>query len=154
MNTMFDISPLWRSTIGFDRLFDILDEVTKTDDSGSFPPYNIEQTGDDAYCLTMALAGWSPAEINMTAQPNVLVVAGEKTQQDNNRYLYQGIPGGSFERRFELADHVQVRDARMAEGMLIINLVREVPEALKPRRIEIANNDNQQPAIEQKKQAA
>lgn len=150
MNTMLDFRPLWRSTIGFDRLVDMLNETTKRDPTG-FPPYDIEQTGDDAYRLAIVLAGWSPVEINITAQPNVLVVAGEKAQPENRQYPYWGMPADSFERRFELADYVQVRDARMADGLLMIDFV---PEALKPRRIEIASNGNWPPTLVQKQQAA
>ena len=152
MSTLFDFAPLWRSTIGFDHLLDVLGQAAKTDDAVNYPPYNIERTGEDVYRLTLALAGWMPNEVSVTTEPNVLVVSGEKAEPQGKQYLYRGIPTVSFERRFNLAEYVQVRAAKMADGLLTIELVREVPEALKPRRVAIANS-NEPRAIEQKQAA-
>ena len=149
MNTMFDFAPLWRSGIGFDHLFDMLGQAAKADQADNYPPYDIEKTGTDAYCVTLAVAGWTPDEITVTAEPNVLVVSGQQAEPEDKQYLYRGLPVAAFERRFNLADHVQVREARMADGLLTIDLVREVPEALKPRRIQIAKGSEPK-AIEQK----
>ena len=140
MNTMFDFAPLWRSGIGFDRLFNMLEQAGKTDQADNYPPYDIERTSEDVYRLTMALAGWKADEITVVAESNVLVVSGQKAELENQLYLYRGIPVGAFERRFNLADHVQVREARMVDGLLTIDLMREIPEPLKPRRIQIANS--------------
>ena len=152
MNTMLDLAPLWRSGIGFDHLFDVLGQAMNTNNSAKYPPYDIERTGEDAYRLTLALAGWSPNEITVTAEPNLLVISGEKAESEGAQYLYRGIPSLAFEQRFSLADHVQVRDARMTDGLLVIDLMRELPEALRPRRIEIANSNEPQ-ALEQKQAA-
>ena len=140
MSTMFDFAPLWRSGIGFDHLFDMLGQAAKADQADNYPPYDIEKTGADAYRVTLAVAGWKPDEITVTAEPNVLVVSGQQTEPEGKQYLYRGLPLVVFERRFNLADHVQVREARMADGLLTIDLMREIPEALKPRRIQIANS--------------
>ena len=148
MNTMLDLAPLWRSGIGFDHLFDVLGQAMNTDNSAKYPPYDIERTGEDAYRLTLALAGWTPNEVTVTAEPNLLVISGEKTESEGTQYLYRGIPSVAFEQRFNLADYVQVRDAQMADGLLVIDLVRELPEALRPSRIEIANSSEPQ-ALEQ-----
>lgn len=154
MNTMFDLAPLRRSGIGFDHLFEMLGQAMNTENTAKYPPYDIERTGEDAYRLTLALAGWSPNEITVTAEPNLLVISGEKAEPKGTQYLYRGIPSVAFEQRFSLADHVQVRDARMTNGLLVIDLVRELPEALRPRRIEIANsNEPQAQALEQKQAA-
>jgi molecular chaperone IbpA len=149
---MFDLAPLRRSGIGFDHLFEMLGQAMNTENTAKYPPYDIERTGEDAYRLTLALAGWSPNEITVTAEPNLLVISGEKAESEGAQYLYRGIPSLAFEQRFSLADHVQVRDARMADGLLVIDLVRELPEALRPRRIEIANSNEPQ-ALEQKQAA-
>jgi molecular chaperone IbpA len=152
MNTMLDLAPLWRSGIGFDHLFDVLGQAMNTDNSAKYPPYDIERTGEDAYRLTLAVPGWTPNEITVTTEPDVLVISGEKTESEGTQYLYRGIPWVAFEQRFNLADYVQVRDARMADGLLVIDLMRELPEALTPRRIEIANSNEPQ-ALEQKQAA-
>lgn len=152
MSTVFDFAPLWRSGIGFDHLLDVLGQVMDTEEDAKYPPYNIERTGEDAYRLTLALAGWMPNEITVTTEPNLLVISGEKAEPEGKQYLYRGISTVAFERRFNLADYVQVRAARMADGLLIIDLVRQLPEALKPRRIEIANS-NEPRALEQKQAA-
>ena len=149
MSTMFNLAPLWRSTIGFDRLFDALERVTTAGDA-LYPPYDIEKTGEDRYRLTLALAGWMPEEISVTTEPNQLVVAGaKKSDADGAEFLYRGIPVGIFERRFSLADYVEVAGARFENGLLTIDLVRQMPEAMKPCRIAIANS-NEPPAIENK----
>jgi molecular chaperone IbpA len=143
---------LWRSTIGFDRTLDVLGQMTNGENPTKYPPYDIERTGDDAYRLTLAVAGWLPNEITVTTESNQLVISGNKTEPRGTQYLYQGIPWVAFERRFSLADYVQVHEARMVDGLLVIDLVREVPEALKPRRIQIANG-NEPPALEHQQAA-
>src|SRR5689334_14689424 len=132
----FDLNPLWRSTIGFDRLFDLLDETQhRTEDN--YPPYNIERLGDDRYQISLALAGFSPDQIAVTAEQNVLTVEGRKSDEDEHEYVYQGISARTFKRQFNLADYVQVKTAAFDNGLLRIELVREIPEGMKPRRIAI-----------------
>jgi molecular chaperone IbpA len=132
----YDFSPLWRSTIGFDRLFDLLDETQhRTEDN--YPLYNIERLGEDRYQISLALAGFSPDEIAVTAEQNVLAVEGRKSDKDQHEYLYQGISARSFKRQFNLADYVQVKTATFDNGLLRVELVREIPEVMKPRRIAI-----------------
>ncbi len=136
-----DFSPFYRSTVGFDRLFSMLDSMGQPESAQSYPPYNIERTGEDAYRITMAVAGFGEEELELEAHRNVLTVKGEKTEQkdgDGIELLYRGIAGRTFERRFQLADHVEVKGAALKNGLLHIDLVREVPEELKPRRISIA----------------
>ena len=152
MSTMFDLAPLWRSGIGFDHMLDMLGQAAKSQNPTKYPPYDIERTGDDAYRLTLALAGWSPNEVTVTSEPNLLVISGGKAEPEGKEYLYRGIPTVAFEQRFSLADYVQVRNARMADGLLVVELVRELPEALKPRRIQIANSNEPQ-ALEHKQAA-
>jgi len=139
-----DLAPLWRSTVGFDRLFDLIDDSARWIGEDNYPPYNIERTGEDHYQISLALAGFAPEDIAITAEQNVLTVEGRKADKGEHRYLYQGISARPFRRLFNLADYVQVRDASFEGGLLKIDLVREVPEAMKPRRIAInAGNDNQ-----------
>lgn len=134
----FDFSPLYRSSIGFDHLFSLLDSARRIDQSGnSYPPYNIERTGDDAYRITMAVAGFNQSELNVETKENTLTINGVKDKEDKNNYLYHGIAERNFERRFQLADHVKVNNAKLENGLLHIDLVREIPEAKKPRTIEI-----------------
>jgi molecular chaperone IbpA len=152
MNTVFDFAPLWRSGVGFDRLFDMLDQAGKWEPADNYPPYNIEKTGEDAYRVTLAVAGFTPEEISITSQPNLLVVSGKKAESHGGSYLHQGIAGRGFERRFNLAEHVKVTAARLENGLLAIELVREVPEEMKPRRIPIASSAQPQ-AIEEKQAA-
>ncbi|HYM31402.1 MAG TPA: Hsp20 family protein [Candidatus Cybelea sp.] len=140
MNT-FDFSPLFRSTIGFDRLTRLLDDATNLEAAPGYPPYNIEKTGDSSYRITMAVAGFSEKELNIVAQPNLLVVSGRKEQEDKAEYLHRGIGTRAFERRFDLADYIRVRDASLRDGLLHIELVREVPEALKPRTVAISSKE-------------
>jgi molecular chaperone IbpA len=134
MDTVAALAPTLRSGIGFDHFLSVLDRAVKSRHHVDNPPYNIEKTGDDAYRLTMAVAGWTAAEITITAAPRLLVVSGRKSA-DGKRYLYRGIPSGSFEHRFELADDVRVRGAHMANGLLTIELARIMPEARSPQHI-------------------
>jgi len=134
----YDFAPLWRSTIGFDRLFDLLDQTQHRPEE-NYPPYNIERLGEDRYQISVALAGFSPDEIAVTAEQNVLTVEGRKRDQDQHEYLYQGISARPFKRQFNLADYVQVKAARFDNGLLRVELVREIPEAMKPRRIAIGS---------------
>ena len=132
-----DFSPFYRSTVGFDRLFNLLDSVADNGQTG-YPPYNIEKTGENAYLITVAVAGFAEDELNIEARDGQLVVSGKKAAEDGERtYLHRGIATRAFEKRFQLADHVRASGARTENGLLHIELVREVPEALKPRQIEI-----------------
>jgi molecular chaperone IbpA len=140
--TQFDLSPLFRSTIGFDRLADLFDTALASE-AGGYPPYNIEATGDSAYRITMAVAGFTDSEISIVQQENELVVTGERKEPENSHYLYRGIAGRSFERRFQVADYVKVTGARLENGLLQIDLVRELPEALRPRKITIGKGGSQ-----------
>ena len=148
----FDFSPLFRSTVGFDRLFDMLDQSTQFQANDTYPPYNIERAGENDYCISIALAGFSPDDVTITAEQNVLTVEGSKTHKTEAEYLYQGISARPFRRVFNLAEYVQVKNASFENGLLKIELVREVPEAMKPRRIAI-NGGTSKPTIEQKKAA-
>jgi molecular chaperone IbpA len=132
----YDFSPLWRSTIGFDRLFDLA-EIAQRAGEDNYPPYNIERLSDDRYQITLAVAGFSPDEISVTAEYNVVTIEGGKAEKAEREYLYRGISARPFKRQFELADYVHVRSAAFDNGLLKIELVREVPEAMKPRRIAI-----------------
>ncbi len=145
-----DFSPLFRATVGFDRVADMLDRVTNQDVGAStYPPYNIEKTDEDAYRISVAVAGFSDAELNVEQRDNQLLVSARKAKEDEARtYLHRGIATRAFEKRFTLADHVRVTGAAHENGMLHIDLVREVPEALKPRRIEIASSAPTAPALE------
>jgi molecular chaperone IbpA len=139
-----DLNSLWRSTVGFDRLFDFIDESARwTGEENHYPPYNIERTGEDNYQIALALAGFAPEEVSITAEQNVLIVEGRKAEKGEHQYLYQGISARPFRRIFNLADYVEVKGASFAGGLLKIDLLREVPEAMKPRRIAIhAGTDN------------
>lgn len=140
MSTAFDLSPLYRSMIGVDRMADLFEAALSSNVDASYPPFDVEKTGPDSYRVTLAAAGFSPAELEVTAQPNLLVISGKKAKADEaaRNFLHRGVAMRGFERRFELADHVVVRSASHADGLLTIDLEREVPEALKPRRIEIS----------------
>jgi molecular chaperone IbpA len=137
----FDLAPLYRSTVGFDRLFSMLDQVSGYDGTGStYPPYNIERTGENAYRITVAVAGFAENELSIEAKANTLTIKGEKqarTDEKTGEMLYQGIAARAFERAFQLADHVEVKGAALENGLLHVELVREVPEAMKPRQIAI-----------------
>lgn len=137
--TTFDFSPLFRSSVGFDRLFRVADGLQRADDaSPNYPPTNIEQAGEDEYRITLAVAGFGEDELSVEARENTLTIAGKHEQDGDGRYLYRGIAGRGFRRQFRLADHVNVTAAKLANGLLTIDLVRELPEAKKPRRIAIA----------------
>jgi molecular chaperone IbpA len=137
----FDPTPLWRSTVGFDRLFDLIDSSLRETGGDNYPPYNIERTGEETYHVSLALAGFAPDEVTVTAEQNMLTVEGRKDDQGDHQYLYQGISGRPFRRQFSLADYVQVKGATFNDGLLRIDLVREVPEAMKPRRIAIKSGN-------------
>ena len=139
----FDYSPFYRASVGFDRVFDLLDNVAGQSANG-YPPYNIEKTGDNAYKIVMAVAGFAETELNVTQKENELLVTGQSTQnetapasENEKQFLYRGIAGRNFERRFQLADHVKVSGAKLANGLLTIELQREIPEEKKPRAISI-----------------
>ena len=136
-----DFAPLYRSTIGFDRLFSMLDNMSPAEGAQSYPPYNIERTGEDAYRITMAVAGFGETEIDIEAHRNVLTVKGEKAEEQSeaNDFLYRGIAARAFERRFQLADFVEVNGAQLKNGLLHIDLKRNIPEEMKPRKIAIAS---------------
>jgi molecular chaperone IbpA len=135
--TRFDFTPYRRTTVGFDRLFDLLERQARAQTGDNYPPFNIERRGDDQYRITLAVAGFKPDEIDITAQQNLLVVKGNKAEPepDASQFLHVGIANRGFERRFELADFVRVDDADLADGLLTIDLVREVPEAMKPKKV-------------------
>ena len=147
----FDFSPLFRSTIGFDHLMRLADTATRLDGGASaYPPYNIESTGENAYRLTMAVAGFAADDLDITVKENALLISGKsKKDEEAKEYLYRGIARRAFERRFQLADHIKVVGASLDNGLLHVDLVREVPEALKPRKVEIATGTKPQ-VIEQK----
>jgi molecular chaperone IbpA len=140
MRTNLNFSPLFRSTIGFDRIFDLLENANRTQSFESWPPYDIVRTSEDSYRITMAVAGFAESELTITHQPNLLIVAGNKTEMEGE-YLHHGLPSSEFERRFELADHVKVAQADLQNGLLTIKLEREVPEEMKPRKIAIKAGD-------------
>ncbi len=140
MMRAFDLSPLYRATVGFDHMGQLFDTVSRMDEATiSYPPYNIDKTDDDHYGITMAVAGFSPDDITITVKQNSLVVAGVGRGDDREvTYLHRGIAGRSFERRFELADHIRVQGASLVNGLLRVDLVREIPEEMKPRTIQIS----------------
>jgi molecular chaperone IbpA len=139
----YDFSPLWRSTIGFDRLFDLAQSAQRATED-NYPPYNIERLGEDRYQISLAVAGFSPDEISLTAEQNVVTIEGNKTDKTEREFMYRGISTRAFKRQFSLADYVQVKNASFDNGLLKIELIREIPEAMKPRRIAIngATPDN------------
>jgi molecular chaperone IbpA len=138
--TTYDFAPLFRTAIGFDRLARLMDTATSAPDASSYPPYNIEKTGDDPYRLTMAVAGFRPEELDLVVKDNTLLVSGKAANEgQKGEMLYRGIAGRAFERRFVLADHIVVDGADVQNGLLHVGLKRVVPEALKPRRIAIGN---------------
>ena len=140
MRSAFDFSPYRRSTVGFDRLFDMLENSGSGNGGENYPPFDLIRTGENDYRIDLAIAGFKADEIDITAQQNVLLVTGKKNDESEEKganYVYRGIATRSFERRFALADHIQVKGADMKDGMLEIELVREIPEAMKPRKIDI-----------------
>ena len=150
MNTV-DFSPLLRTAIGFDRFARLLDGARVQSEAPAYPPYNIEATGEDSYVLTMAVAGFGPDDIEMVVREDTLHITGKAPQPEGEvrRYVHRGIAGRAFERRFALADHLVVQGARIENGLLHVALKREVPEALKPRRIAIQTGQAAQPVIAQ-----
>ncbi len=134
----FDLTPYRRSMVGFDRLFDMIENQNRAQSGDKYPPFNIERRGEDAYRITLAVAGFKPADLDITAHQNLLVVSGSKSEDTaSGEFLHVGIAQRGFERRFELADYVRVESADLADGMLTIDLVREVPDAVKPKKIAI-----------------
>ena len=145
MRSAFDFAPFRRSTVGFDRLFDMLENSNFGGEN--YPPFDLIKLGDNDYRIELAVAGFKPNEIDITAQQNVLIVSGKKAEESESRgqdYIYRGIATRSFERRFALADHIQVRGADLKDGLLAIELVREIPEAMKPRKISIGGGEHQE----------
>lgn len=148
----FDLTPLYRSTVGFDRLASLFDSIGALDnDAPSYPPYNIERVGENEYRITMAVAGFAESDLNVEAKENTLTVRGEQADaSDESEYLHRGIATRSFERRFQLEEHVVVRGASFENGLLHIDLIREIPEAMKPRMIAINDNGSRPKVIEGK----
>jgi molecular chaperone IbpA len=150
MRSAFDFAPYRRSTVGFDRLFDMLENSNAGQGQENYPPFDLIKLGDNDYRIELAVAGFKPGEIDITAQQNVLIVSGKKAEESENRgqdYIYRGIATRSFERRFALADHIQVRGADLKDGLLAIELVREIPEAMKPRKISIGGSEQQERSV-------
>lgn len=143
MRTAFDFAPYRRSTVGFDRLFDMLENSGPSNDGENYPPFDLIKTGENDFQIELAVAGFTPDEIDITAQQNVLIVSGKKegSEDEDSDYIYRGITTRSFERRFALADHIQVKGADMKDGVLAIELVREIPEAMKPRKVGIGGSE-------------
>jgi len=148
----FDLAPLYRSTVGFDRLFSLFDQLGDNGAPG-YPPYNIERTGENEYRITVAVAGFGEGDLNIEAKENTLTIRGDKqakTEDDKGETLYQGIAARAFERVFQLADYVQVKGASLENGLLHVDLVREIPEAKKPRQITIGNGNGKAKVVEAK----
>ena len=154
MRSTFDFAPYRRSTVGFDRLFDMLENSSFGNGGENYPPFDLIKTGENDYRIELAVAGFKPDEIDITAQQNVLIVSGSKKEEQGDtksgEYIYRGIANRSFERRFALADHIQVTGADLKDGMLQIELVREIPEAMKPRKISVGGTQPQHDQIEAK----
>ena len=150
----FNLAPLYRSTVGFDRMFSLLDQVSGFDGGApGYPPYNIERTGENAYRITLAVAGFSEPEISIEAKQTTLTIKGEKqvkADEKKGEVLYQGIAARAFERAFQLAEHGEVKGASLENGLLHVDLVREVPEAMKPRQIRIGNGNGSAKVIDAK----
>ena len=144
----FDFTPDRRSTVGFDRLFDLLERQARATAGDNYPPFNIERRGEDEYRITLAVAGFKPHDLDITAQQNLLVVKGQRTEAQDGHFLHVGIANRAFERRFELADFVRVETADLADGLLIIDLVREVPEAMKPKKVLIGGTSKPLTVVE------
>ncbi|UCI10567.1 Hsp20 family protein [Mesorhizobium sp. B1-1-8] len=140
MRTTLDFTPLFRSSIGFDRMLNALEAASRGEIIDSWPPYDIAKLGEDDYRITMAVAGFGQDDLILTQEQNVLMVSGQKAGEENGQYLYHGIASRAFQRRFELADHVKVVNASLVNGLLMIDLKREIPEEMKPRKIEIATS--------------
>jgi molecular chaperone IbpA len=150
MRSAFDFSPYRRSTVGFDRLFDMLENSSFGQSQENYPPFDLIKKGDNDYCIQLAVAGFTPDEVDITAQQNVLIVSGRKSDEEDGKdgdFIYRGIANRSFERRFALADHIKVKGADLKDGLLSIDLVREIPEAMKARKINIGSSHHEQSAI-------
>jgi len=145
MRSAFDFAPYRRSTVGFDRLFDLLESGAATGTQDNYPPFDLVRLDDNRFRISLAVAGFGQDEIDITAQQNQLVVTGKKADQDGAGYIHRGIANRSFERRFGLADHIKVTGAELKDGLLAIELVREIPEAMRPRKIEIGGGAGNQP---------
>ncbi|HLO20074.1 MAG TPA: Hsp20 family protein [Sphingomicrobium sp.] len=144
MRSAFDFAPFRRSTVGFDRLFDMLENSNLGQSQENYPPFDLIKKGENDYSILLAVAGFRPDEIDITAQQNVLLVSGRKSEESDEKgsdFIYRGIANRSFERRFALADHIQVKGADLKDGLLSIELVREIPEAMKPRKIDIGGSE-------------
>lgn len=149
MRSTIDFSPLYHSAIGFDRMANLLDSVAR-DAKPSYPPYNIERLDENDYRITMAVAGFTEDDLEITSEQNTLVISGRQQEESEDRnFLYRGIAGRNFERKFQLAEHVKVRAARLENGLLHVDLVREIPEAMKPRKIAIEGRRSSSPLLEQ-----
>ena len=137
----FDLTPLYRSAIGFDRMASLLDSVNRSEQTQqTYPPYNIEVTGDDSYRITMAISGFNETDLTLEVKPNLLTISGKKeAETEERKFLHQGIAARNFERRFQIADYVRVESAQLEDGLLHVDLVREIPEAMKPRIIPVLN---------------
>jgi len=146
----YDFAPLWRSTVGFDRLFDLAQAAAQHAGEDNYPPYNIERLADDRYQISLAVAGFAPGDIQITAEQNVVTIEGSKSEKAERDFLYRGISTRNFKRQFNLADYVQVKNATFDNGLLKIELVREIPEAMKPRRIAINGAQTKVTQIESK----
>src|SRR5438128_1938758 len=156
MRSAFDFAPFRRSTVGFDRLFDMLENNSAGQAQENYPPFDLIKVGDNQYRIELAVAGFKPDELDITAQQNVLIVSGRKNDESEEKqsdYIYRGIANRSFERRFALADHIQVRGADIRDGLLAIDLVREIPEAMKPKKINIGGSQPQHDRIEDDRQS-
>jgi molecular chaperone IbpA len=141
-----NLDPYWRTSIGFDRLFDLMDESLRFEPEDNYPPYNIVRTGEDSYRISLAVAGFKPEQINVTVHQNALTITGQVSEKPGeSEFLHRGIAGRPFQRRFNLADYVEVKRASFEDGLLQIELVREVPDSLKPRRVEIQVGKAQTP---------
>ncbi len=151
MRSTFDFSPYRRSSIGFDRLFDMLEKSPRVEQADGYPPYDVEQQGEDAYRISLAVAGFSRDEIDITSKPNLLVVTGRKSEDGQRRFMHRGIAARAFERQFQLADYVQVTGASLNNGLLEIDLKRELPEEVKPRKIEIGQDTGKQDSGKQER---
>jgi molecular chaperone IbpA len=153
--TSLDLAPFWRSTVGFDRLFDLVEDSRRWTGEENYPPYNIARIGEDQYAITLAVAGFAPEDITITAEQNLLTVEGRKAVKEDQQFLYQGISARHFKRSFSLADFVSAKGASLDNGLLKIELLREVPEAMKPRQIAINNGfgSNEKSKIEHRKAA-
>lgn len=151
MATSYDYAPLFRSSIGFDRVFNLLENAQRARSVSDWPPYDIVKTGDDSYRISIAVAGITPDDLDITFQSNLLTVTGRKQEASSESYLHRGIAARSFEHRFELADHVRAEGAELSNGLLSIGLVREIPEEMKPRKISIQSAPSlEQPAAPEK----